>query len=202
MLKYDPFLAVGVGTTMGLAGAAANGLAPPGTAGVLERASNAVAYFLPAGLGGFYGQAQYYMGENVQNGAATQHDGQGYGLRGGYAQGPLDVSLSYGRTQYAQTAATGDLKTWNLGGQWDFGVAQVMAQYGRDTRDSLARLDGTQWLVGANIPVGRGMIRTSYSSYGTDMNTVGLADPRADKIALGYVYNLSRRTALYTPLRA
>jgi predicted porin len=198
MLKYDPFNAVGVGTTMGLAGAAANGLAPAGTAGVLERASNAVAYFLPSNLGGFYGQAQYYMGENAQNGAATQHDGQGFGVRGGYAVGPLDVSASYGHTKYAQTATTGDFQTWIVGGQWDFGVAQVMAEYGRDKRDSVARLDGTQWLVGTNIPVGPGLIRASYSSYTTDMNTDGMSNPHAGKLSLGYVYNLSKRTALYT----
>ncbi len=198
MLKYDPMNAVGVGTLMGLVGAASSGMAPAGTAGVLERASNAVSYFLPANLGGFYGQAQYYLGENLQNGAATQHDGQGFGLRGGYTQGPLDVSLAYGHTQYAQTATSGDFKTWLLGGQWDFGVAQLMAEYGRDARDSLARLDGTQWLVGANVPVGPGLVRASWSTYRTDMNTAGIADPRADKLALGYVYNLSKRTALYT----
>ncbi|MDB5955853.1 porin [Ramlibacter sp.] len=198
LLKYDPFLTNGVGTSLGFAGAAANGLAPSGTAGVLGRASNSVGYFLPSNLRGFYGQAQYFLGENVQNGATTEHDGNGFGVRGGYAMGPLDVSASYGRTKFAQTAGTGDFKTWNVGGQWDFGVVQVMAEYGRDRRDSLAAVEGTQWLVGANVPVGPGTIRTSYSTYKADMNTPGLANPRAGKLALGYVYNLSKRTAIYT----
>ncbi|MNT82800.1 Outer membrane porin protein 32 precursor [compost metagenome] len=35
----------------------------------------------------------------------------------------------------------------------------------------------------------------AYSTYKTD--TVG-PDPRSNKIALGYVHNLSKRTALYT----
>lgn len=196
--KYDPFTTNGVGATLGFAGAAAFGLSPSGTAGVLERASNTVGYFLPANLSGFYGQAQYFLGENAQNGAATEHDGNGFDVRGGYTMGPLDVSAAYGRTKFAQTADTGDFKTWNVGGQWDFGLVQVMAEYGRDRRDSVAPIDGRQWTVGANVPVGPGMIRTAYSSYEADLNTPGLANPRAGKLAIGYVYNLSKRTALYT----
>jgi predicted porin len=197
LTQFDPFGSNGVGTTMGLAGAAAYGLTPTGTAGVLERASNSIGYLTPAGLGGFYGQGMYYLGENVQNGATTQKDGNGYGLRFGYAQGPLNVAASVGHTTYAQTATTGDFRTVNLGGQWDFGVVRMMAQYGRDTRESITSLDGRQWLIGALVPVGAGEIRASYSSYRVNENTAGLADPEARKLALGYVYNLSKRTALY-----
>jgi predicted porin len=197
LTQFDPFGTNGVGTTMGLAGAAAYGLTPTGTAGVLERASNSIGYLTPAGLGGFYGQGMYYLGENVQNGATTQNDGNGYGLRFGYAQGPLNVAASVGHTTYAQTATTGDFRTVNLGGQWDFGMVRMMAQYGRDTRESITSLDGRQWLIGALVPVGAGEIRASYSSYRVNENTAGLADPEARKLALGYVYNLSKRTALY-----
>jgi predicted porin len=197
LLKYDPFNTIGVGATMGVSGAAAFGMAPSGTAGVLVRASNSVGYLTPANLGGFYGQGLYYMGENVQNGATTQRDGTGYGLRTGYASGPLDVSLSFGRTRYAQTATAGDFKTWNVGGQWDFGPAALMAEYGRDSRNSIAQIDARQWLVGANVPVGPGLIRASYSSYRLGQ-LAGTSAPQAGKLALGYVHNLSKRTALYT----
>jgi predicted porin len=197
---FDPFGTNGVGTAMGLAGASAYGLTPSGTAGVLERASNSIGYLTPTGLGGFYGQGMYYLGENVQNGDTTQKDGNGYGLRLGYAQGPLNVAASVGHTSYAQTATTGDFRTWNLGGQWDFGPARVMAQYGRDARESITTVNGTHWLIGASLPVGQGEVRASYSSYRLNENTAGVADPQADKLALGYVYNLTKRTAVYATI--
>src|SRR3954468_1495071 len=80
---FDPFGTNGVGTSMTLVGpaggngTAGNALVPfgQGTSGVIVRASNSFGYFLPANLGGFYGQAQYYLGENLQTGAATEDDG-------------------------------------------------------------------------------------------------------------------------------
>ena len=54
--------------------------------------------------------------------------------------------------------------------------------------------DGSGWLIGGLIPVGAGEIRLAYSTYKID--TIG-ADPKSNKIALGYVHNLSKRTALY-----
>ena len=55
------------------------------------------------------------------------------------------------------------------------------------------------WLLGATVPVGPGLIRMSYSAV-TIANRTLLqinGDPKADKLALGYVHNLSKRTALY-----
>jgi predicted porin len=117
---FDPFGTNGVGTTQTLnssRGGAVN-----------VRASNSMGYFLPRGLGGFYGQVQYYLGENNQTGAATEDDGKGAGLRLGYAAGPVNVALAFSSTNYA----TGDIKTTNIGGQYDFGVAKLMAHYNRD----------------------------------------------------------------------
>lgn len=186
---FDPFGTNGVGTTMGLKGAQGlNGAVP-------VRASNDIGYFAPANLGGFYGQINYWMGENVQNGAATEHDGNGYGLRVGYAAGPFNVAGSFARTRYA----AGDFRTWNVGGQWDFGVARIMAQFGKDRVTEPTDVDGRQWLVGFSVPVGPGEIRGSYSTYRVDLNA-GVADPRANQFALGYVHNLSKRTALYATI--
>jgi predicted porin len=199
---FDPFGTNGVGQTMALVGAvggngvAANAMAPNGTSGVLIRASNSIAYFLPANLGGFYGQATYYLGENAQNGLATEDDGRGYGLRLGYGAGPWTLAASWERTNYAATALTGDFTTWSLGGQWDFGMAKLMGHYVRDKRESTTNLDGRGWLIGALVPVGAGEIRASYSEYRIDNNTTA-ADPRSRRLSLGYVHNLSKRTALY-----
>ncbi|GAB3662514.1 porin [Ramlibacter alkalitolerans] len=236
---FDPFGTNGVGTTLTLVGpagglgTAGNAMAPVGTRGVIVRASNDIGYFLPANLGGFYGQFNYWLGENTFNGANSARDGTGWGGRLGYGAGPFNVAISYARTAYdatpvnpvqpitttntftgavaptaAQIAAqrAGDFRTWNIGGQWDFGVAKVMGHYTREQRDSSAgnagtgipasgEIDGRGWLLGTLVPVGAGEIRASYSTYKIDAGAG--ADPRARQLALGYVHNLSKRTALY-----
>lgn len=174
---FDPFGTNGVGTTQTL-----NSIITGPTA---VRASNAIGYFLPPNLGGFYGQVQYYLGEN-SSGTATSHDGRGYGVRLGFASGPFNVAAAFSKTDYA----AGDVKQNNIGGQYDFGVAKLMAHY---SKDEAGTLDGKGWLIGTLVPVGAGEIRAAYSRYRTD----AAGDPTSKKFALGYVHNLSKRTALY-----
>ncbi len=64
---FDPFGTNGVGTTQVLNSNSAI------TGPINVRSSNSIGYFLPGNLGGFYGQVQYYMGEN--------------NIRPGYGQG-------------------------------------------------------------------------------------------------------------------
>ena len=178
---FDPFVTNGVGTTQTLK----SSLGGP----VTVRASNSMGYFLPK-MGGFYGQIQYYLGENNQTGAATEDDGKGAGLRFGYAAGPVNVALALSSTNYA----TGDVKTTNLGGQYDFGVAKVMAHYNRDRVSSAVAVTQTGYLIGGLIPMGAGEIRLAYSR---SKNNAAVS-ARTNKYAIGYVHNLSKRTALYT----
>ncbi len=194
---FDPFGTVGAGTTQTLlSNIGANGP-------TAVRASNSVGYFLPGKLGGFYGQVQYYMGENASNavnvvctapgvpvgcGVGTKKDGTGLGMRVGFATGPFNVAFATSKTRYA----AGDVKQTNLGGQWDFGMAKLQAHI---VRDKAGAIDGRGWLVGGLVPVGAGEIRLAYSTYKADL---GLGpDPRSRKLAVGYVHNLSKRTAVY-----
>ncbi|MDH4425022.1 MAG: porin [Acidovorax sp.] len=187
---FDPFGTNGVGTTQTLNSA----LTLPGST-TLVRASNSIGYFLPGKLGGFYGQAQYYMGENNSNqvnaaGTNIKKDGNGLAVRVGYANGPINVAVALSETKFA----AGDFQSINVGGQYDLGVAKVMAHYSQDEIDGGA--DGKGFLIGGLVPMGAGEVRLSYSTYKID-NVAG-ADPRSNKLALGYVHNLSKRTALYT----
>lgn len=181
---FDPFGTNGVGTSALLVNQNASGTDP-----VAVRASNSIGYFLPARLGGFYGQAMYYMGENVSG--PTEDDGSGFGIRVGFASGPFNVAVAASRTNFA----AGDFNTWNIGGQWDFGFAKLMAGYSNNELDAGAggTTDGDGFLIGGLIPVGAGEIRLSYSQYKVDTAT----DPEIQKWAIGYVHNLSKRTALY-----
>jgi predicted porin len=204
---FDPFGTQGVGSATNLINGAAQGTSFNSAGGIptLVRASNSVGYFLPANLGGFYGQVMYAMGENADNcvaqvaPAATgcggpDGDGRHLGARLGFGSGPFNVAAGWGRTDYA----AGDYNVWNVGGQWDFGMAKLLAQYSRDEFDSAANPRQRSWLIGALVPVGAGEIRFSF----VDTKTSGLAagSDGARQLAFGYVHNLSKRTALYATI--
>ena len=111
-------------------------------------------------------------------------------MRVGYATGPFNVALA----SAAPTTPLATIKPTNLGGQWDFGVAKLMAHYTVDRHDG-RRLTAKGYLIGGLIPVGAGEIRLAYSQL---QDRRCWRRRRASKIALGYVHNLSKRTALYT----
>lgn len=182
----DPFSTTGVGANL------ADTLSIDGP--TATRASNMVAYFLPPGLGGFFGEAQYFMGENTQvTGLPSVNNGDGYTGRLGWAGGGFAVAVAGSRTRYAQTATTGDIQAYNVGASYDFKVVKISAGYYHDEVKQIVPLTATGYLVGAVVPLGATQLKLSYSSYGTD----AAGDPRGDKLAAGFVYSLSKRTALY-----
>ncbi len=165
------------------------------------RASNSFGYFLPGNLGGFYGQGMYFLGENVKDGLPLQanddNSGKGAAIRFGYANGPINVAFGTSRTMYAKTGTdtTGDITSRNLGGSYNFGVARVMGELSDDkVVRRFTTLTGRGGQIGVSAPMGAGEIRAGYSTYKTD----AAGTPRSNKYALGYVHNLSKRTALYT----
>lgn len=185
---YDPFGTNGVGTNQAINSSIGG---PTNT-----RASNSFTYIYGHGFNastavggnGLHAAVQYYLGEN-NSGAATSSDGKGASVRVGYNGGPVSLALSTAATNYA----AGDIKTTNVGGSYNFGVARVMAMYDRDRVASPVAVTGTGYLVGALVPLGAGEIRLAYSRYKTN----AAAAPTSKKYSLGYVHNLSKRTALY-----
>ena len=186
---YDPFGTNGVGTTQTLNSSTA------GTTTV--RASNSIAYLynpgsfngnslIGSGLGLF---VQHYMGENASNAAGnTKNDGSGTSGRISYDQGPLSVALAMGQTKFA----TGNITTTNIGGSYNLGAVKLAALYNQDKVQNGANQTG--YMLGANAPMGAGELRGSLSTSKT--NAAGSA--KSNKFALGYVHNLSKRTAVYT----
>ncbi len=206
---FDPFGFNGVGSNLI---ATANGklnsstiYGGTATDGAYPRASNMVGYFLPKDLGGFYGQAQYGLAENVKTtGTNVSNAGRYVGGRFGYANGPLDVAVGYGESTLADVigVSTNKIKTANLGATYDFGMVKAFAEISQANNslsntliaNSSVKVRG--YLVGATVPVGPGLIRVSYSDVKFKDQIVG-EDPKAGQFALGYVHNLSKRTALY-----
>jgi len=234
---FDPFSNNGVGASLlsaangySSSGAATNGFtANPN----YVRTSNSVGYFLPADLGGFYGQVMFAMNEqtNYDPGSATPpgsaalnanpalalvpdnaRAGRYWGARGGYANGALDVALAYGVSTLGSNyylGTTTELDIWNLGASYDFGFAKVFGEFSNNKLNvehsnpalSFPHPGAAGFLLGASVPVGPGLIRLAYSNvrYKDVVRPVALADvePESEKFSLGYVHNLSKRTALY-----
>lgn len=182
LTTFDPFGTNGVGSSLNMVSTLGSGV------GTLVRTNNTIGYFLPGNLGGFYGQAMVGAGEGVEQSGTN---GNKYiGGRLGYAAGPFDVAAAYGSTE-ANTA--GDkYKLWNVGGSWDFGVAKLMGQYINAKYLSRKQVN---YVVAAVVPVGAGEFHASYDH--ANQSGAGTNGNDANLMALGYVHNLSKRTALY-----
>jgi predicted porin len=185
-LEIDPFGNAGVGSSQAFIGS----LGGP----VTTRASNIVGYFLPENLGGFYGQAQYYLGENASDSPAKDA-GTGYSARLGYVWGDLNVSLAGSHTDYAAAPTTGDIESLNLGVQYQLGQVRLLGGLYQDkVKRSTGTLTGKGWAAAGIWKVGPGEVKFSLSEFGTDATN----EPKTRKLAVGYVHYLSKRTALYT----
>jgi len=148
--------------------------------------------------------------------------GRYIGGRAGFATGPMDIALAYGESTIGSNYYLGStvrLDTWNLGGSWDFGVAKLFAEYSNNKQNNNLQINAFNpfgvtkpgangGLIGVTVPIGAGLIRASYSGVkynnlsinpitGTTSTLFGNTQPKADQFAIGYVYNLSKRTALY-----
>ncbi len=123
-------------------------------------------------------------------------------------------------------AKSNKVKTANLGASYDFGPAKLFGElsqtrnqfngvinpaFGPAFQSQSYRDRYNGYLIGVTVPVGAGLIRASYSGvrFKDGQDLVPLAgsplfpffsngsSPKVDKFAIGYVYNLSKRTALY-----
>ena len=179
---YDPFGTNGVGTSNTLVMIGAAGAV--GNSANAVRANNMITYNLPA-MGGFVGQAMVAFGENT-GGVKTNNY---LGFRFGYAAGPLSAHAAFGKTK-ALTSAN-DTKYQNIGASYDFGAVKPMFFWGTEKTGSGAKVTG--WELGAVAPMGQGELRAAISRY-----DVANSPNDWSKFALGYGYNLSKRTQLYT----
>lgn len=188
LTAFDPFGTAGAGSASNII---QSNLSKVSTVQTALRASNSVGYFLPQGTG-LYGQLMYAMGENSSNAPnGTRKDGNYAGLRIGYADANLHVALAHGRT----SLASGDVTTTNAGASYAFGPVKPMVQVFQDRKDNTAAPNRSSgFLVGAQFTVGSGYIPVSYSQ----IHDNAAVERKAHLIAIGYVYNLSKRTAVYT----
>lgn len=196
--RYDPFSYVGVGSSSNFVSSRPQGpirSAFASNPNSTVRSNNAVQVLLPGGLGGVEGGLLVALpsGNLAANG---QHRVRGARL--GYVAGPLNLSLAYTRSDNDLTTATGAFKDVSLGGAYDFGLARVSLAL-RRFEHADARQQNT--LLGVWIPAGSaGEVKLSYqrANLSGKVGAAVIDANDASQLALGYVHNLSKRTALYT----
>ena len=138
-------------------------------------------------MGGLYGQAMVAAGEGTPGNKYA-------GARLGFAAGPFDAAVSYGRTK---TAFADDFDQSNIGASYKFGAFKAIGLYHQAKFG--ARKQKTA-LIGGTATFGQSEVRASYIANDRSGGAAGSGFANGDDsklMALGYVLNLSKRTALY-----
>lgn len=193
LIMFDPFGGGGVGSFVNLF--TGGGFSTPllSGAGTISRADNGIAYYLPKNLGGVYGQVQY----NFNN---STYGNKQIGARLGWANGPIDVAAVVNSTQLDHNY---DFNLYDIGLSYKIGRARLMGQYSwmsTTLTGSYKQRSGQQtWLVGASIPIDVYQINVSISDA---RGTGALSGSDAQQYALGGIWNLSKRTAIYAAASA
>jgi len=143
---------------------------------------NLVQYLLPKNPWGIYGTIAAAPSEGLAGRRYTA-------FRLGYAGGPVDFSVAYGET----STATGLYKLAIAAGTYDAIFAKF---YGVAQKSELLKAVNVHTVLGVAVPV-PGLGGTFKASYARVDGQGDLDTADAEQYAVGFVYDLSKRTALY-----
>ena len=190
---YDMFGQVGVGQFLGWNN---NLLGATGDADGV-RASNLIG-FHSNNIAGFKGGIQYGFGENTADNKLDRY----FGAYLGFDNGPLSVTIAGDRNNFTGSlpvvvgVTETDRTQLSLGASYDLGMLKLSGLVQRvefEPVGSAVDRKFDNWLLGASAPVGPGTIKAQYASY--DLKG---SDNDAQQLSVGYQYDLSKRTAVYT----
>lgn len=157
-----------------------------------SRSNNAVEYWLPQDLGGVYGQVMVAPGE----GANAQGSFRLHGTRLGYRTGGANVSAHLTSARIDATGSnwseSGFTGLYTTAGGINFSAAWVNIKYLSSKQANL--------ILGVRVPVGVQEFKASYGradQKGSNAAGASIDANDGQLFALSYVYNLSKRTAVY-----
>ena len=186
-ISYDLFGQVGIGQFMGwssnLYGADVGGV----------RADNMLSYYTP-NFGGFTAGVSYGFGEDTASSKTNRYVG-GYVA---FDNGPISVALAMDKNNGnlpTTPAVNGDRTQVSLGGSYDFGMLKASALVQKvefEPTVGTGKVKFDNWALGLSAPVGPGTVKAQYASY--DLKD---SSNEAQQLSVGYVYDLSKRTAVY-----
>ncbi|NUZ05627.1 porin [Piscinibacter koreensis] len=172
----------------------------PGT-----RQDNTIQYFLPSNLGGWYGQ---FMAGTSEGATSGDRPARYLGGRVGFAAGPFDVAVAGAQIRYRGASFNGwtagapggaitndDQKSINVGASWNFGFAKLMGYVDYERLDNAADDRELRGSISAVIPFGQSEVHVGYDR--SRLRRDGAGTSTAQQLKASYVYNLSKRTAVY-----
>ena len=184
---YSNFSVIGVGGFRGWNTTTGDGI----------RQNNMIAYFTP-NFSGFTAGVNYAFGEAAGSSAVNRYVG-GFAA---YNNGPLSVTIGADHKNGASLAKAGfansTVETYGLGASYDFGVAKVngLVLQAKE-KGTPSNSKQTSYALGVSAPVGGvGEVKAQYALYDGKNGTM-YGNGKSHQLSLGYVHNLSKRTALY-----
>lgn len=197
---FDPTYNLGVGNLVHYSNLLNQGLVPN-----YYWNSNAITYYTPSNMGGFSGIFQVSVrGDGTGcngNVVCTTTIGTYVGGRLAYEAGPLTISAALAQTGISSnTRATSPTGKWtqaNVGMAYDFGIAKVLLSL---NTDKFINLRETRGSIAAQIPIGGDYAWISYEGSRVDSSAQAAGVYGAQGGGMGFVHNLSKRTAVYASL--
>lgn len=148
------------------------------------------ALFYTKSIGGLKADVAYSMGEVAGSTSANAQISTAFT----YTAGPLKAVLGY--QDINDITGTGSAKLAFVGGTYDFGPAKL--HFGADQQKTdaagVTTADANAVLVGVTVPLGAGRVLASYNRRNDHM----LANVDMKQYAIGYTYDMSKRTTLFT----
>lgn len=163
--------------------------------------SNEVVYSTP-NIGGFSANLHYQLGE-VAGTSGNRNVGANFlYFNGPFAAGGFVHSV---RTNNPNAGTIGDVKlgaaeqkAWMLSGKFNAQFANIYANYERTTEDKTGTPQSSKtWSVSADAKVGAGKVMAAFAN---TKWAIGATNKKRDTFSLGYDYDLSKRTDIYTVL--
>ena len=196
--RFDPFGYVGIASNQ-LFSLSATGNTPVTAAfganpNTIQRANNGIQYVLPKNAWNVEGALVRNFREAGLS-ANDQHDSAGGRI--GVGIGPVYVGLATLTTNNDLT--TGPFKDTNLAGSWDASVVKLSGGVRRYTYLAASQ---NSYLLAASVPLGVHELKFSWNraTMGGAVGKTSISGDKTDQYAVGYVYNLSKRTRLYSTL--
>ena len=194
-ISYDLFGQTGIGQFMGWRDWATNsdvGTTVSTADASNVRSSNMISYYTP-NFGGLTAGLGYGFDEQT-TGKAGRYVG-GYVA---YDNGPLSLAASYDQRDLLVNglvagSAVLDRDTFTLGGSYNLNVVKLNAIVQQSKYKALGESEKVNaYALGVSAPVGAGEVKLQYALYDNK-----IIESKAHHISLGYVHNLSKRTAVY-----
>ncbi len=171
-----------------------------------SRQDNAIEYWTPAIAGGFFGQAMVTASEG---GTELDRPTRYIGGRAGYTAGPASIVFGTSQSRYAapfgvggntvstttavvQTKVGDTQKNYSMNASWNFGFVKLAAAYDHEKLDDYRERVTSLY---ATIPFGVSEVHGGYDR--SSLRRPNGTSTAVDQIKATYVYNLSKRSAIY-----